>query len=106
MGMGATIFWAVIISAVIIYPIFWAIKKVIPANGMRNNIGRFTANRQPASRRFALLVVRAVDTDILTTDLIRIVAAPLYGWRSRNVSTESIGGTGSSAPLPCLEYTS
>ncbi len=27
MGMGTTMFWAVIISAIIIYPIFWAIKK-------------------------------------------------------------------------------
>ena len=105
MGMGATIFWAVIISVVIIYPIFWAIKKDIPANGMRNSIGRFTANRQPASRRFALLVVRAMDTDIITTDLLRIRCTPLW-LESRNVSTESIGGTGSSAPLPCLEYTS
>ena len=33
MGMGATIFWAVIISVVIIYPIFWAIKRIFPQMG-------------------------------------------------------------------------
>ena len=106
MGMGATIFWAVIISVVIIYPIFWAIKKDIPANGMRNSIGRFTANRQPASRRFALLVFEQWIQTLLRLICYGFVLCTLYGWRSRNVSTESIGGTGSSAPLPCLEYTS
>ncbi|ACX64178.1 hypothetical protein SAMN04488688_112107 [Paenibacillus sp. cl141a] len=27
MSMGATIFWAVVIAALIIYPTFWTIKK-------------------------------------------------------------------------------